>query len=101
MKYPQDLRIPERVSTLRGFAGPDHDEGVCAGVDGVLVPANVIGCVINAEGLDRKYLVTDNTDPVAIFICDLVMELHVGVPTQHSCKKMLTKFGKEILRFYN
>ena len=98
MEYSQHLCIPKWVSIFRGLTGLDHNEGVCAGVDRVLFPTNIICCVIDAESLDRKNLVADDTDPIAVFIREAIVELHIRFPTQHPHKKVLAKFLEKVLQ---
>jgi len=52
--HPQDLCIPEWVGISCSLTSLDQDERVGAGVDGVLLSANIVRGVVNVEGLDRE-----------------------------------------------
>lgn len=81
MKGSQHLCVPEWVSIFCSLTSLNHDKGVRVRVDGVLLPPNVVCCVVDVKSFNRKNLVTNDADPVAIVICEAVVELRIGLLT--------------------
>ena len=50
---PGQIKASQRVSVFPSFGTLHHDEGVRAGIDGILLTAKVIRRIVDTEGLNR------------------------------------------------
>lgn len=97
MKDTNYLGVPVRVCTSSSFGGSDHDHAVVSTwIDKVIVPANVVCCVINAYSFYCKDFPIRQSYGVPVFIRVFFL-ITIKLLSQNASEKMVLEFGIEIL----
>jgi hypothetical protein len=71
---------------------------MCARIDSVIVPAHVIGGVINSGSSGSKDGVVDDADRVTVIIGEGFMGVSIKLSTKSSAKKVILELWNKILK---
>jgi hypothetical protein len=93
----EDCRIPKRMAVGRNLLwGMEYDKWVCSWVHSVIIPSQVIGCIIDSDsGMLIDYIILDSDGVSFLLREDVVIAIKFAV--EEMPEKMVFQFWHKFL----
>lgn len=93
----ENCRIPKRMAVGRNILwGMEYDEWVCSWVHSVIIPSQVIGCVVDSDSAMLIDCIILDSDGIAFLLREVVV-ITIKFVVEETSKKMVFQFRHKFL----